>query len=69
MIQKGTEIVIGVQHPLPLSGFPNGAIKIKQRVGRAVKIYVRINKSIRCFVVKKVAGLWCPAFEIGRNDK
>lgn len=67
--QKGIEVVIGVQNPLPLSGFPFGKIKIKQRTGKAVKVYVKTKDSIRCFCVKKLQNLWCPAFEIGRNDR
>jgi len=63
----GQQIVVGVQEPLPLKGFPVGKARIRQR-GGAVRVFIRpANGGVRQFCVDERAGAWWPAFETGSN--
>jgi len=68
-IKIGKLLVFGITEIKPLSGFPEGRIKIKVRHNEFVRIYVKTNNGIRLFCVKEENGKWLPDAEVGRNHR
>ena len=64
-----SKALYGMREPLPLSGFPEGTIKLKVRSNGFVTAYVRTSKSIRQFLVKEKDGFWKPYMETKSNTK
>lgn len=59
--------VWGVQEPKPIVGLPPGKQRLRMRVKDAVKVYVRTEMGVRCFVLSDCGTHWGVAFETGRN--
>lgn len=60
--------VYGVVPELPLSGFPEGRIKIRMRPNNFARAHVFSKTGVREFFVRIVDGTWQPSVEIGSNQ-
>lgn len=67
MIVKGMHLVFGIQPMKPIEGLPPGKVRIRQRPRSAMKVYVRDDRSIRCFFCIDAGDVWKAAVETGRN--
>jgi len=62
-------IPFGLVEILPLSGFPQGKVKIKMRDDNFVKIFVKSENEIQAFYPEEKDGVWIPSYKIEQNTK
>ena len=69
VIIGNSDIVWGVQPPLPLKGFPSGRVRIRQRNTDFVQAFVKTETGVRHFYVAKKDNFWIPKFEQASNNR
>lgn len=67
MIIKGRNLVTGIKPMKPIEGLPPGKVRIRQRATTAMKVYVRDDRSTRCFLCIDAGDVWKADIETGRN--
>ena len=64
---NGHDVAFSLAKPLPLSGFPEGKIRLRIRPDEYVLARVKTEDGIREFYVEEKGGFWVPFKEVGRN--
>ena len=68
-IKIGKLLVFGITEIKPLSGFPEGRVKIKMRHNNAATAHIKTDNGIRQFFVVEEDGKWTPGPELGANHR
>lgn len=64
----GSKVIWGTPLEIkPITGLPEGKVRIRLRAGHVAIAFVKAPEGLRAFALKGDAETWSPSCELGRN--